>query len=608
MTRRVVITGLGVLTPVGNDVNTMWQNLLAGKSGAGPVTHFDPSEFKTKFACEVKDFDATSIVGKKDARRMDKFAQFAVASSKQALDDSGLVVTPDNASRIGVMIGTGIGGITTIVNQIEEMMAKGPSRVSPFLVPMMLPDTASGQVAIQFGLKGPNLCPVSACATGSNAIGEASEWVRRGVADAVLAGGTESAIIPIALAGFNNMTAISTRNDAPEKASRPFDKNRDGFVVGEGSGVLVLEALEHALARGARIYAEVIGYGSTADAYHITAPEENGVGAASAMKIALQQANLKPEQIDYINAHATATLQGDQEEAEAIRDVFGATVPVSSLKGYIGHTLGASGAIELAAARIRLLSPDAILARLEHRLSLLSAGARDLPERQQTLRGAIARSHDILADPQRRLPDRLSDFAGGLELDAAEAVAVLQAEMPGITGQLTDFLVDPRQPLQVRRRIPRILATVPSWRTVQGLFAGLEDRRFEVRVQAGCALEFIHTFSLIHDDLPALDNDDFRRGKPTNHKVFGEGMAILAGETHSPARAVKRSVYIAAPVITLFFILGTATVVAYVPTNDIDLIGPLPQVLRVGFGPFGIAGPLVAIVIVATVRALKLHG
>ena len=349
MTRRVVITGLGVLTPVGNDVNTMWQNLLAGKSGAGPVTHFDPSEFKTKFACEVKDFDATSIVGKKDARRMDKFAQFAVASSKQALDDSGLVVTPDNASRIGVMIGTGIGGITTIVNQIEEMMAKGPSRVSPFLVPMMLPDTASGQVAIQFGLKGPNLCPVSACATGSNAIGEASEWVRRGVADAVLAGGTESAIIPIALAGFNNMTAISTRNDAPEKASRPFDKNRDGFVVGEGSGVLVLEALEHALARGARIYAEVIGYGSTADAYHITAPEENGVGAASAMKIALQQANLKPEQIDYINAHGTSTPLNDKSETAAIKSVFGEaaySVPISSTKSMTGHLLGAAGAVE----------------------------------------------------------------------------------------------------------------------------------------------------------------------------------------------------------------------------------------------------------------------
>ena len=349
MTRRVVITGLGVLTPVGNDVNTMWQNLLAGKSGAGPGTHFDPSAFKTKFACEVKDFDATSIVGKKDARRMDKFAQFAVASSKQALDDSGLVVTPDNASRIGVMIGTGIGGITTIVNQIEEMMAKGPSRVSPFLVPMMLPDTASGQVAIQFGLKGPNLCPVSACATGSNAIGEASEWVRRGVADAVLAGGTESAIIPIALAGFNNMTAISTRNDAPEKASRPFDKNRDGFVVGEGSGVLVLEALEHALARGARIYAEVIGYGSTADAYHITAPEENGVGAASAMKIALQQANLKPEQIDYINAHGTSTPLNDKSETAAIKSVFGEaaySVPISSTKSMTGHLLGAAGAVE----------------------------------------------------------------------------------------------------------------------------------------------------------------------------------------------------------------------------------------------------------------------
>jgi 3-oxoacyl-[acyl-carrier-protein] synthase II len=349
MNRRVVITGLGALTPIGNDVRTTWANAVAGKSGAGPITHFDTSGFKTHFACEVKDFDVTPIVGKKDARRMDRFAQLAVAASKQALDDSGLTVTADNAPRIGVLLGTGIGGITTIVNQVQEMMVKGPDRVSPFLVPMMLPDTAPGQVAIQFGLKGPNLCAVSACASGNNAIGEATEWVRRGAADVILAGGAESAIIPIALAGFNNMTAISTRNDSPETASRPFDKNRDGFVMGEGAAVLMLEGLDHALARNAHIYAEVLGYGLSADAFHITAPEETGAGAAQAMAMALAQANLKSEQIDYINAHGTSTPLNDKSETLAIKRVFGETaysIPISSTKSMTGHLLGAAGAVE----------------------------------------------------------------------------------------------------------------------------------------------------------------------------------------------------------------------------------------------------------------------
>ncbi len=347
--RRVVITGLGALTPVGNDVPTMWANLIAGKSGAALITLFDTTRFKTKFACEVKNFDPAAILGKKDARRMDRFTQFAVAAAKEALEDSKLVVTPENAPRLGVMMGTGIGGISTIVSQVEEMIAKGPERVSPFLVPMMLPDTASGQIAIQFGLKGPNLCPVSACATGSHAIGEAAEWIRRGVADAVVTGSAEAAIIPIAIAGFNNMTAISTRNEAPEKASRPFDKNRDGFVCGEGAGALILEELEHAKARGAKIYAEVIGYGSSADAYHITAPEESGAGAAQAMNIALAQAGLKPIQIDYINAHGTSTPLNDKGETAAIKRVFGEAaydVPISSTKSMTGHLLGAAGAVE----------------------------------------------------------------------------------------------------------------------------------------------------------------------------------------------------------------------------------------------------------------------
>ncbi len=354
--RRVAITGLGALTPVGNDVKTMWDNLLAGKSGAGPITQFDSTNFKTHFACEVKDFDATAVVGKKDARRMDRFTQFAVAAAWQALDDCGLKVTHENAPRIGVMIGTGIGGISTILSQVQEMLLKGPDRVSPFLVPMMLPDTAAGQVAIQFGLKGPNLCPVSACATGSHAVGEAAEWVRRGAADVVLAGSAEAAIISVAIAGFNNMTAISTRNEAPEKASRPFDKNRDGFVVGEGAGVLVLEELEHALARGARIYAEVLGYGASADAYHITAPEETGAGAAQAMQVALAQAGLRPDQIDYINAHGTSTPLNDKSETAAIKQVFGEAayhVAISSTKSMTGHLLGAAGAVEaVIAARV----------------------------------------------------------------------------------------------------------------------------------------------------------------------------------------------------------------------------------------------------------------
>ena len=340
------------MTPIGNEVATFWANVLAGKSGAGPITQFDPANFKTRFACEVKDFDPGNYMGRKEARRMDRFTQFAVAVSKQALDDAGLQVTPDNAPRIGVMMGTGIGGINTIVSQLMELWQKGPERISPFLVPMMLPDSASGQVAIQFGLKGPNLCPVSACATGTNAIGEAAEWVRRNACDVVLAGSSESAMVAIAAAGFNNMTAISTRNDSPETASRPFDKNRDGFVMGEGAAVLVLEELNHALARGAKIYAEVLGYGLSADAYHVTAPEENGTGAAQAMQMALAQAGLRPDQIDYINAHGTSTPLNDKSETKAIKRVFGDAayqVAISSTKSMIGHLMGAGGAVEAVA-------------------------------------------------------------------------------------------------------------------------------------------------------------------------------------------------------------------------------------------------------------------
>jgi len=349
MNRRVVITGLGAVTPVGNDVPTMWSNLLAGQGGAGPITLFDATAFKTKFACEVKNFDAGTLIGKKDARRMDRFTQLAVVAAQQALQDSALVVNADNTARIGVYIGSGIGGIGTMEAELRQLIIKGPDRVSPFLVPMMLPDTAAGQVAIQFGLRGPNMAIVTACASGNNAIGEATECIRRGAADAMVTGGAEAGVTPLAVAGFNSMTAISTRNDAPEIASRPFDKERDGFVIGEGAGILVLEELDHALARGAKIYGEVLGYGATADAYHITAPEENGAGAVRAMQAALQQANLQPDQIDYINAHGTSTPLNDKSETQAIKTVFGDAayrIPISSIKSMTGHLLGAGGAVE----------------------------------------------------------------------------------------------------------------------------------------------------------------------------------------------------------------------------------------------------------------------
>jgi 3-oxoacyl-[acyl-carrier-protein] synthase II len=347
--RRVVITGLGAITPVGNDVNTMWANLVAGKSGVGPITHFDAAQFETRIAAEVKDFDPAALLGRRDARRMDRFTQFAVAATLQALEDSALKITPENSLRVGVVIGSGVGGIGTIVNEVHAMRDKGISRVSPFLVPMMLSDTAPGWVAINFGIRGPNLSMVSACATGSNVIGEAADWIRYGRVDAVIAGSAEAGIVPLALAGFNVMNALSRRNEAPEKASRPFDKDRDGFVTGEGAGILVLEDYAHAQARGAKVYAEVVGYGSTADAYHITAPEESGAGAAAAMQMALDQAGLKPADIDYLNAHGTSTLLNDKSETAAIKTIFGEAaydVPVSSTKSMTGHLLGGAGSVE----------------------------------------------------------------------------------------------------------------------------------------------------------------------------------------------------------------------------------------------------------------------
>ena len=349
MRRRVVVTGLGCISPLGNDVDTTWQNILAGVSGAGTITHYDAGGYEIRIAAEVKGFDGVAQFGSREARRMDRFSQFALAASIQAVKDAKLIIDDNNRDRIGVVIGTGIGGLGTLFEQMQVFTQRGPSRVSPFLVPMMLPDTGPGMVAIHLGVRGPNLAVVTACATGTNAIGEATEIIRRNHADIILAGGSEAAIVPIAMAGLGVMGALSTRNDDPQRASRPFDLDRDGFLMGEGSAVLVLEAYEHAEARKARILAEVTGYGATNDAYHISAPAENGAGAAKCMRMALDDADLDIVDINYINAHGTSTPLNDKSETAAIKTVFGElayTIPVSSTKSMTGHLLGASGALE----------------------------------------------------------------------------------------------------------------------------------------------------------------------------------------------------------------------------------------------------------------------
>lgn len=347
--KRVVVTGLGCLSPVGNDVKTTWTNILAGVSGGGRISAYDPSPYRNQIAAEVKGFDAKAMFGHRDARHMDRFTQMALASALEAVKDARLNVTDENRHRIGAIVGSGIGGSNTIFEQARVFFGGHPDRVSPFTVPMMIPDSAGGMIAIHLQIQGPNIAVVSACATGGNAIGEATEVIRRGAADVMLAGGTEAAINPMAIAGLGNMTALSTRNDDPEHASRPFDKTRDGFLSGEGAAVLVLESFDHAQARGANIYGEILGYGCTNDAYHISAPSENGRGAADCMRIALKDAGLQPEQIDYINAHGTSTPLNDKSETAAIKNAFGELaydIPVSSTKSMTGHMIGAAGAIE----------------------------------------------------------------------------------------------------------------------------------------------------------------------------------------------------------------------------------------------------------------------
>jgi len=349
MRRRVVVSGLGCISPLGNDIQTLWKSISQGISGVGAITHFDASEHKSRIAAEVKNFDAAALFGNREARKMDRYTQFALAAAQQALDQAQLTINDSIRDRIGVVIGTGIGGLHTLIEQYEVFKEKGPNRVSPFLVPMMLPDSAGSMVAIHYGLRGPNMAVITACATGNNAIGEATEMIRRGQADVMLAGGSEAAILPVAMAGMSVMGALSTRNDDPQRASRPFDFYRDGFVMGEGAAVLVLEELEFAKRRGATILAEISGYGHTNDAYHVSAPAENGYGAVLCMRQALQNANLSVNQIDYINAHGTSTPLNDKSETAAIKTVFGKKayqVPISSTKSMTGHLLGASGALE----------------------------------------------------------------------------------------------------------------------------------------------------------------------------------------------------------------------------------------------------------------------
>lgn len=350
MARRVVVTGLGVVSPVGNDVPTVWANLIAGRSGIGPLTRFDPTAFEARIAGEVRDFRVTDYLEVKEARRMDRFAHYAVAAAKQAQADAGLEVTSENADAIGAVLGSGIGGLETMFDQSNVLQARGPGRVSPFSSTMMIINIAPGQVAIHLGVKGPNWGIVSACATSAHAIGEAYEIIRRGDAEAMFAGGSEATITPLGIAAFTAARAISTYNEEPHKASRPFDARRDGFVLSEGGAVVLLESLEFARARGApRIYGEIIGYGATADAYHVTAPPEGAEGAVRAMRRALAKAGLRPEEVEYLNAHGTSTPLNDKSETEAIKTVFGDyayRLPISSTKSMTGHMLGAAGAIE----------------------------------------------------------------------------------------------------------------------------------------------------------------------------------------------------------------------------------------------------------------------
>ncbi|MGM0879811.1 MAG: beta-ketoacyl-ACP synthase II [Bacillota bacterium] len=346
---RVVVTGMGIVSPLGNDVEQFWSRLIRGESGISTIDTFDTSRHKSRIAGIVRDFDAEARFGRKEARRMDRFCQFALAASEQALEDSGLSLDKVDRERMGVYVGSGIGGIQTLLNQAEVLHERGPERVSPTLVPMMIANMAAAMISIKFGTQGPSLAPVTACSIGNTAIGEAWRLIRSGGADVVIAGGTEAAITDISLASFGNATSVSTRNDDPSRASRPFDAGRDGFVMSEGAGILILESLSHALHRNARIHAEVIGYGASSDAYHVVATHPEGIGAYQAMKQALLEASIQPEEVDMISAHATSTEIGDKSETVAIKKLFGEhayRIPITANKSMIGHMLGAAGGVE----------------------------------------------------------------------------------------------------------------------------------------------------------------------------------------------------------------------------------------------------------------------
>jgi len=356
--RRVVITGIGVVSPVGNDLEAFWTSLKGGRSGIGPITAFDTQEFDCKIAGEVRDYDPTPFYKTpKDVRRTDRYTQFAVGAAKMSLDDSGLDLSAIDLDRAGVMIGSGVGGLATMETQVRQMLTKGPDRTSPFMIPMMISNMASGFISMEHGLRGPNMAIVTACATANHCMGEAWRIIKFGDADVMLTGGSEACVVPVGIAGFTAMRALSLRNNEPERASRPFDKDRDGFVMGEGAGVIILEEYEHAKKRGAKIYCELAGYGLTADAYHMSAPMPEGEGAARCMHMAMKHAKVNPEEVDYINAHGTSTPIGDACETKAVKHAFGdraKKLAVSSTKSMTGHLLGAAGAVEMAACVMAL--------------------------------------------------------------------------------------------------------------------------------------------------------------------------------------------------------------------------------------------------------------
>jgi 3-oxoacyl-[acyl-carrier-protein] synthase II len=393
---RVMVTGLGVVSPLGNDVETLWANLVAGVSGAGPITRFDASNLDSRFACEVKDFSTEGVLDRKDSKRMDRFVQYAAVAAHGAMQWARLDLDAVDRDRVGVVIGSGIGGMETFETQHRILLEKGPGRVSPYFIPMMISDMAAGQVSIRFGLRGPNFGTVSACASGAHAIGESLRLLRAGDADVMICGGAESTITPMAIAGFCSARALSTRNDDPQRASRPFDRDRDGFVIGEGAGVLVLETEAHARRRDAPVLCELGGYGASADAYHLTAPAEDGNGAARAMRRALQDAGLAPEDVDYINAHGTSTPAGDPVEVQAVKSVFGEhahRLMMNATKSMTGHLLGAAGGLEAVITALVLargIVPPTI--NLDHADPRCDLDFVPLQARTQSVRAAVSNS------------------------------------------------------------------------------------------------------------------------------------------------------------------------------------------------------------------------